>query len=264
MRLGAIWDTTKEALAGAYQDLVGFAVGLVEALVVVGVAILVARGLRRRVRRYLRRTPLDGNVVALVANGSAIFIYVVAASIVFALLGASWTAVGAILGAGTVAVSLALQDVLRNVVAGLYVLLEQPFSIGDRIKVRDVEGTVEVIDIRTTALRTERDELVLVPNATIFAEVLTNRSAAGLDRTTLSLKGITVPLDAVPREVGEALAGLDEMADREPIVEIGAAGSEGAEVTVRLAHAPGTDVAPAALARLRERFPDASVSVERA
>lgn len=263
MRFGAIWESTKEALVGAYLDLVGFAVGLVEAFVVVGVAILVARFLRRRVRRHLWRTPLDANVVALVANGSAILLYVVAASVVFALLGASWTAVGAILGAGTVAVSLALQDVLRNVVAGLYVLIEQPFSIGDRIKVRDVDGRVEAIDIRTTALRTERDELVLVPNATIFAEVLTNRSAAGLVRTTLTLKGMTVPLDALTREVGEALAGLDGLGDRGPTVEIVAAGSEGSEVAVRLAHEPGADPAPAALLRLRERFPDASVNVER-
>ena len=263
MNVDAVWEATKEALTEAYQNLVGFAIGAVEAVVLVVGATFVARLLRRRVERGLVRTRLDRNVVALAANAVAIATYVVAVTLVLALLGASWTALVAVLGASTVAISLALQDVLRSFVAGVYLLLERPFAIGDRIRVRDVEGTVEGIDIRTTALRTDREERVLVPNATVFAEVVTNRSAATLARTTITVKGLAAPLAELPEAVAAAVTGVDGAEGRRPTVEVIAAGSDGAEVEVTVAHAAGTEIGPALLARLRDRFPEASVTVGR-
>ena len=261
MNVDAVWDETKAALADAYRNLVSFGIGAVEAVVVAVVATFVARVLRRRVARGFERTRLDRNVAALAANAAAIATYVVAVTAVLALLGASWTALLAVLGASTVAISLALQDVLRSFVAGVYLLLERPFAIGDRVRVRDVEGTVEGIDIRTTALRTEADERVLVPNATVFAEVVTNRSAAILGRATVTVKGIGMPLGDVPEAVAGALVGLNGSDDRTPTVKVIAAGTEGAEVTVTVVHPPGVDVVPALLARLRDRFPEASMTV---
>ncbi|MDP9364606.1 MAG: mechanosensitive ion channel family protein [Chloroflexota bacterium] len=260
---GAIWDETKTALADAYRELIGFAIGAVEAIAVALVATFVARSLRRRVAGGLGRTPIDANVVALAANGVAVATYVVAITLVLALLGASWTALVAVLGASTVAISLALQDVLRSFVAGVYLLLERPFAIGDRIKVRDVEGTVEGIDIRTTALRTEADERVLVPNATVFAEVVTNRSVTGVDTTTLTLKGLDAPLATVPGAVAEAVAGADGLDGHAPTVDVVAASTEGVDVVVTVAHAAGVSPIPLLLARLRDRFPDASISIGR-
>jgi len=259
----AVWDETKTALAEAYRELISFAIGAVEAVVVVLAATFVARSLRRRVAAGLGRTPIDPNVAALAANGVAIATYVVAVTLVLALLGASWTALVAVLGASTVAISLALQDVLRSFVAGVYLLLERPFAIGDRIKVKDVEGTVEGIDIRTTALRTEADERVLVPNATVFAEVVTNRSVAGLATTTLTLKGVDLPLATLPAAVAEAVAGIDGLDGRAPTVDVVAAGADGADLSVTVAHPPGVNPVPPLLARLRDRFPGASVSVGR-
>lgn len=263
MDYGAVWDQTKAELADAYRELIGFGIGAVEAVAVVVVATFVARALRRRVERGLGRTRIDANVAALAANGVAIATYVVAVTLVLALLGASWTALVAVLGASTVAISLALQDVLRSFVAGVYLLLERPFAIGDRIKVRDVEGTVEGIDIRTTALRTDAEERVLVPNATVFAEVVTNRSAAGMGHTTVTLKGVDVPLGQLRGDVVEALAGVTGVAEREPTIDLVAVGPDGADVAVTIAHLAGDDPASALFARLRDRFPEASVSVGR-
>lgn len=263
MDLGAVWTETKAELTVAGSDLVGFAIGVVEALVVVLVAAIVARFLRRRIRRVLVRAKVDGNVGALAANAVTIGTYVAAAAFVLALLGANWTALGAILGAGTVALSLALQDVLRNFVAGLYILLERPFAIGDRIKVRDVEGEVASIDIRTTMLHAEGGERFLVPNATLFAEVLTNRSARGLARTTVTLQHLGTPLVEIPTAVAAAVAGIEGVGGAAPTVEIGGAGVDGAEVVLHLPHAAGVDVTPVVVARLRERFPEANVVIGR-
>ena len=263
MDLGAVWDETRAALTRAYADLVGFAIGAVEAIVVAIVATFVARALRRRVGRGLERTRVDPNLAALAANAVSIGTYVVAVAVVLAVLGASWTALVAVLGASTVAISLALQDVLRNFVAGVYILLERPFAIGDRIRVKEVEGTVEGIDLRTTSLRTIARERVLVPNATLFAEVVTNRSVDGIARTAVTLKGIDAPVAELPAAVVAALSGLDRLDERATTVDVVAVGAEGAEVAIGVAHPPGVDIAGAVVDRLRQRFPEASVGVDR-
>lgn len=263
MDLEAFWSETRAELADAYRGVVGFAIGAVEAVAILLIATFLARRLRRRVERGFGRTGVDRNVAALAANAVSIGTYVVALSLVLAVLGASWTALITVLGASTVAVSLALQDVLRSFVAGVYLLLERPFAIGDRIKVNDVEGTVEGIDIRTTALRDASDELVLLPNATLFAGVLTNRSAASTNRTTLTLTGVETPLGQIRGAVVDALSGIDGLGDRPPTVEVVAVGTDGAELTVTIVHGPGDDPAPPLFARLRDRFPEASVSLGR-
>jgi hypothetical protein len=257
-----IWEETKVALIDAYGDLLDLAIGVVEAIVVIIVATFVARYLRRRVDRGLTRAGIDRNVVALTTNGVAIGAYVLAVAIVLALLGASWTAVITVLGASTVALSLALQDVLKNFVAGVYILLERPFAIGDHIRVREVEGTVEGIDIRTTALRGKGAERYLVPNATLFAEVLVNQTVAGKGQSTLLVTGIREPMSGVTNQVASALA--DATGTTGPVsVEVTGVTADGTEVAITVTHRIGESLSPDVIERLRDHFPDATIQLER-
>ncbi|CAA9541932.1 MAG: hypothetical protein AVDCRST_MAG19-1601 [uncultured Thermomicrobiales bacterium] len=263
MELGAVWDETRAALTRAYGDLVGFVIGAIEAVIVAVLATFVARWLRRRLNRGLAHARVDPNLTALAANGITLGTYVIATGVVLALLGASWTALVAVLGASTVAISLALQDVLRNIVAGVYLLLERPFAIGDRIRVKDVEGRVEGIELRTTALRTVAEERVLVPNATVFGEVVVNRSVADVVRTMVTLRGPDAPLPELKVAIVGALAGLDHLDERATTVEVVSAGVDGVEVAIGVAHPYGADLTQSVVTRLRGRFPEASVGVAR-
>lgn len=263
MDFNAIWDKTKAGLEDAYLDIVGFAIAAIEAAVLVLVASLVARWLKGRVRRTLTRSRLDPNAAALVVNGVAIATYIVAATFVMGLFGASWTALLALLSAGTLALTLAFQDVLKNVVAGMYLLIERPFFIGDRIRVKDVTGSVESIDFRTTVLRNEREERVLVPNATVFAEILVNRSAYDVGQTTFRLTNLVAPLVELRQSVNQALAETEGIRSPDPRVELTSVGETGAEATVSIWHSADSDVVPTAMSRLRERFPEATVTVEK-
>ena len=74
------------------------------------------------------------------------------------------------------AFSLAVQDILKNFFAGVYLLLERPFRVGDTIQIKDQKGVVETIGIRTTTLRTEDNVYVMIPNAVMFAEIVANRT----------------------------------------------------------------------------------------
>ena len=90
-------------------------------------------------------------------------------------LGVPWPTVVALAGVLGLAASLALQDVLKNFVAGVYLLVERPFRIGESIKVKEFSGSVETIDVRTTVLRTPEGDAIMVPNAILFAEIILNR-----------------------------------------------------------------------------------------
>jgi len=93
-----------------------------------------------------------------------------------AALGVHIAALATVVGALGLALSLSLQDTAKNLVAGLYLLAEHPFHVGDQITVRTFTGRVEIIDMRTTTLRTEDGQQVIVPNTIIMSEVIVKQS----------------------------------------------------------------------------------------
>ncbi len=93
------------------------------------------------------------------------------------LVGVDQAGILATFGAFGLALGLAVQDILKSFFAGLYLLFERPFLIGDEIEVKEQVGKVEEVGFRATTIRTEDNVVVVVPNAIIFAEVVSNRSA---------------------------------------------------------------------------------------
>ncbi|MGI8643333.1 MAG: mechanosensitive ion channel family protein [Thermomicrobiales bacterium] len=255
-----IWEQTRDEMTAAYEGLVSFVIHGVEALLIVVLAVALSRALRRRVQRSRFTMRLGPNLTALFANAVAIGAYILAATFILGLFGANWTALLAFLSVSTVAISLSFQDVLKNFIAGVYILLERPFSIGERIQVRDFDGLVESIDIRTTVLRNDREEHIIVPNAVMFTEILTNRSASSLHRDTVLLEGVKASPENIEQMIHAALAGLDLIEQKKPSIAWRGLGEDGASVSIDIwhpAHAPAT---PEVLARLRQAFPHASVT----
>jgi small conductance mechanosensitive channel len=121
----------------------------------------------------------------------------------FYAVGQDLSPLAALIGVTGLALSLSLQTLLQNLVAGVYLLVESPFAIGDTIQVVgpnavNHEGTVEDIQMRTTHLRSRDDELILVPNSAIFGGVVTNRTAVGGYAAHMTL---TFPRETHPDEV---------------------------------------------------------------
>lgn len=111
----------------------------------------------------------------------------------------------ATLGLGSVAVGFAFQDIFKNFLAGVLLLLQEPFRIGDQIIVEEYEGTVEQVDIRTTKIRTYNGERVILPNATVFTSAVQVRTAFGTRRTDL---GVGVDYNTPLSEAAEILQQL--------------------------------------------------------
>ena len=75
-----------------------------------------------------------------------------------------------VLGFGGVAIGFAFRDVLQNFLAGILILLNEPFVVGDQIIFGGYEGTVEEIEVRATVLRTYDNVQVVIPNGVIYAD----------------------------------------------------------------------------------------------
>lgn len=75
-------------------------------------------------------------------------------------------------GIGGLAVGFAFRDIFQNFLAGIILLLTQPFQIGDQISAGGFEGTVEAIETRATTIRTDDGRRVVIPNATLFTETV--------------------------------------------------------------------------------------------
>ncbi|OYR46520.1 mechanosensitive ion channel family protein [Halorubrum sp. Ea8] len=89
-----------------------------------------------------------------------------------------------IAAAATLAIGFALQDVIKNFVAGVFIYTDKPFRIGDWIEWKDHSGVVEDISFRVTRVRTFDNELLTVPNHALTSDVVKNPVAKG----TLRLK----------------------------------------------------------------------------
>ena len=83
-------------------------------------------------------------------------------------------AVATIAAAATLAIGFALQDVIKNFVAGVFIFTDQPFKLGDWIEWDDNAGVVEDISLRVTRVRTFDNELLTVPNAVLTGGVVKN------------------------------------------------------------------------------------------
>lgn len=149
--------------------------GLLVALLVFGIGVLIARGVRAAVRRgaaIRQASPGSAAVLGRIAGGAATLIaFLIAAAVAFPSVSAA--DLFNLLGIGGVAIGFAFRDVLQNLLAGILILLTRPFVIEDQIRVGPYEGTVDDVWVRATVLRTYDNQRVLIPNATLFTDKIT-------------------------------------------------------------------------------------------
>ncbi len=187
-------------------------------LVVIALALGLGRRLQEGMARSLDRGGVNRNLAVL--GGRVVYIGILAlgAIVILGVWGPGLVFPAALLGALAVALSLSLQDVLKNLVAGIYLLLEHPFLIGDSITISTYTGKVEDIQIRYTALHTAEGQRVLVPNGLLFSSPVVNHSYYERQRAVLS---VTLPdtgqdgVDEATEAIRSALTGLPGLAEQQ-------------------------------------------------
>lgn len=259
------WESFRSGLVSGLpggQDLAHFLLQALKIVIIGAFTLWVAGRAKNWSTRLLGRARVAPNVIALLGNGAFVLALLFGVSWLLAALGANWAAVVASLGAVTVALGLALQDVLKNFVAGIYLLIEQPFKIGDRVTVKGVGGQVEGIGIRTMVLRTDEGMRVMVPNNTVFTEIVTNRSAYDTRHVALQIADTKVDFDKMSGLVDEALANFAGIV-RNPAPKLTIQKATDALATIGLDYwyrggeTPLTEV----IEGLQDRFPEATITV---
>ena len=158
---------------------------LVIALVIFIIGKWIAKRITNFCKKLLSRADVDPTLVNFLAN--IVYAILLAAVILAALdtLGIPVTSLLAVLGAAGLAIGLALKDSLGNFAAGVMLVLFRPFKQGDFVEVAGTAGTVKEVKIFNTVLTTPDNKQIIIPNAQVGADTITNYSANDQRRVDL-------------------------------------------------------------------------------
>ncbi len=140
-------------------------------------------------------TMLDDSLVPLLRTSMRLFVAAVGILFVLQNLDVNVSSLVAGLGLGGLAIALAAQDTVRNVLGGVTIFADKPFEVGDWVVVDGVEGTVETVGFRSTRVRTFYNSLVSVPNGNLMNAGIDNMGQRRWRRykTTLGVAYHTTP-----------------------------------------------------------------------
>jgi small-conductance mechanosensitive channel len=224
------------------------AASLIVTLAIFAGSYVLARVLRSLIaNRLLARTRLSPGVRYAIGRFVGYLVFFLGAAAALQTLGINATTLAAFGAAVGVGIGFGLQDIVKNFVAGLVILIERPFKVGDRIQMEDMTAEVREIRPRATVLRTNDDIHIVVPNAKLTECAIINQSFDG-PRYRSSL-AVGVAYASNPREVERALleaAGrCDEvLGDPPPTVRFKRFGESSLDFellywTDNMAHRPG-------------------------
>lgn len=169
----------REQLQGMLEYVLILIPNLIVGLIVFGLFVAAAHGLRGLALRFSERRRRHRNlglVLGRLTYGAVITLGgLVGLTILFPSLSPA-DLIGT-LGIGGIVIGFAFRDIAQNFLAGILILLTEPFRINDQIVYNEFEGTVEDIQVRATTIRTYDGRRVVIPNAELFTNAVTVNTA---------------------------------------------------------------------------------------
>jgi len=141
--------------------------------------------IRRLTTETLRRNQLDASIQQLAGNVLSVVMATFAVVTILAQFGFDLLSIVAGLGIVGIAVGFAAQSTLSNFIAGITLLIERPFRIGDWVTINGQDGKVVKIALRTTWLRTRDNIFTMIPNDSVASSEIVNYSAEGATRLNI-------------------------------------------------------------------------------
>ena len=127
--------------------------------------------------RFLDRFYIDDSLKQLLRNIISVLLVIFGIAAIMAQFGFNILSIMAGLGIVGIAVSFAAQSTLSNFIAGITILIERPFHIGDWVRINKFEGKITQILLRTTHIRNRDNLLIIIPNSTVANAEVTNLTA---------------------------------------------------------------------------------------
>ena len=199
-------DVVENLVTRVVELLTVYGIKVLAAIIVFIVGRWVAKLLSNFTKRLMLKSEMDATIISFLGN--LVYLSLLTFVVLAALgqLGIQTTSFIAIIGAAGLAIGLALQGSLANFAAGFLMIIFRPFKVGDFIEGAGVTGSVEEIQIFTTQLKTPDNKIIIIPNAKLTADNITNFSTTGTRRVDMVFGiGYTDDIDAAKKAIADLL-----------------------------------------------------------
>ena len=227
------------------------------AVIILVMGILICKVVMRIVNAALKKSKLEKAAHSLIRTVIKTVLYVLLALIVASSLGIDVTGVVALASVATLAISLALQNLLGNVIGGFTLLYTHPFSSGDYVEIAGQSGTVREVGIAYTKLSTPDNKLVSIPNSAVVSAEIVNYTVLGTRRVDIVITAsYNAPVEKVEAALLKAAQVEGVLADPAPFVSLGSYEDSAISYNVRVWTATGDywTVHRAITHRVKEEF----------
>jgi len=172
------WDSIKNFFTTAGFD-------LLRGLLTLAVGIFLIHWVTKLFERYESKLKIEATLRGFIKNLIRILLYVIVIMTAANTMGIPMTSIITLIGSAGVAVSLAMQGVLGNLIGGFILLLFKPIRVGEYVKIGDNEGTVQAIGAFYTELATIDNRHINLPNGTLTNTAIVNFTREGTRRLEL-------------------------------------------------------------------------------
>lgn len=198
------------------------------------------------IHKVLQHYGLNASIEQLLKNILSVLLLVLGLASVMAQFGFDIVSLVAGLGIVGLAVGFAAQSTLANFIAGITILLEQSFQVGDWIHINDTEGRVVLIALRTTHILTRDNITVIIPNSNVASSEVINLTSKNFIRFDIRVRiAFENDIELARKEILQVLSNTDAVLNRpETSATVAEIGEYGVFFIVRFW------VKPAAVARI--------------
>ncbi|NBB72221.1 MAG: mechanosensitive ion channel [Bacteroidetes bacterium] len=158
-----------------------------------------------------RSARIEAGLQSLLQRSYRVVAYVFIGAMVLSQLGVNVTALVAGLSIAGIAVGFAARDSMENFISGVTILVDEPFKVGDYIVVDDEYGQVHEITLRSTRIRTVRNEIMVLPNTQMITSRVVNHSKQNTLRIDIDFG---IAYKEIPDEARQVLLPITEGDDR--------------------------------------------------
>ena len=234
------------------------------AVIIAVVGILAIRVVKNILNKALAKSKLEKAAHSLIRSLATTVLYVLLALIVASSLGIDVTGIIALASVLTLAVTLAVQNALANVIGGFQLLYTHPFHSGDYVEIAGQSGTVQEIGLTYTKLATPDNKAVSIPNSAVAAAQIVNYSVLGIRRVDINISAsYDAPVEKVIETLLEAAKIPQALKDQEVFAGVVKYGDSAIEYVLRF-WTTVDDFWPATFAvnaSLQSRFQDSGVEM---
>ena len=179
-----MWEEVKIWLATSGVSLLAV---VLKAIIITVIGLFIIRAVNKLLDKFLLKSKLEKAAHGLLKGLTKTVLGILLALIVASSLGVDVTGIVALASVLTLAVSLALQNMLANVIGGFTLLYTHPFKSGDYVEIAGQSGAVQEIGIAYTKLMTPDNKLVSIPNSAVVAAQIVNYTATGCRRVDIDI-----------------------------------------------------------------------------